>query len=76
MYGLYIIDEKGNIEDIPIKSKELITLRYDDEEDAFKSLSTSSRLIPRDAYARLSLIDPLCLYRNFWINAETWEENR
>lgn len=51
--GLYIIDEKGNIEDIPINSKELITLRYDDEEEAFKSLSTSSQLIPRDAYLRV-----------------------
>ena len=53
--GVYVIDEKANVIDIPLEGRPLVTLQYEDEAEASARLKESVESVSQDAYIRVIL---------------------
>lgn len=53
--GVYVVDERADIIDVPLQGKSLVTLEYDDEAEASSKLCESLDKVAKDAYVRVVL---------------------
>jgi len=53
--GVYVVDERADIIDLPLRGKSLVTLEYEDEVEASRLLCESLDKISKDAYVRVVL---------------------